>query len=111
MFFIPLVNQAARSQLEKRTAAAHAKHKATFNPQVVAPSVDKPKPKLKLTISSDVPESGTKAGSSRAGQKRKSQRRHTVLNTSATDSRMRETEEKKVRLNVLNYIRLCSMAS
>ncbi|KXN86148.1 hypothetical protein AN958_10450 [Leucoagaricus sp. SymC.cos] len=88
--------KAARARLEKRTAAAHAKHKATFNPQAIAPPVVKPKLTPKAVTMLDSSEPGSKAASRRAGQKRKSQRRHTVLNTSATDTRMRETEEKKV---------------
>ncbi|KXN86146.1 hypothetical protein AN958_10448 [Leucoagaricus sp. SymC.cos] len=87
--------KAARARLEKRTAAAHAKHKATFNPQAIAPPVVKPKLTPKAVTMLDSSEPGSKAASRRAGQKRKSQRRHTVLNTSATDTRMRETEEKK----------------
>ncbi|KAJ3574987.1 hypothetical protein NP233_g1393 [Leucocoprinus birnbaumii] len=68
--------KAARARLEKRTAAAHAKNKATFNPQAVAPPVVKPKPKPTATF--DVPEASTSSVPIRAGQKRKSQRRHTA---------------------------------
>jgi len=73
----------------------HDRNKATFNPQSIVPPIAKPRPKPKQTVRFDIQECITLGVPKRAGQKRKSQRRHTVLNTSATDSRMRETEEKK----------------
>lgn len=36
-------------------------------------------------------------GAGRAGVKRHSQRRHTVMNTSATVNRIKDAEEKRVR--------------
>ncbi|KAF9446774.1 hypothetical protein P691DRAFT_803401 [Macrolepiota fuliginosa MF-IS2] len=88
--------RATRSRLEKQTAVAHAKHKATFNPQAVAPPAAKPKPKSqprRLSMFND--EIDGQDIPRRAGQKRKSQRRHTILNTSATVTRLKKSEEKK----------------
>ncbi|KIP04010.1 hypothetical protein PHLGIDRAFT_25831 [Phlebiopsis gigantea 11061_1 CR5-6] len=84
----------ARSQLEKITAAAHARQKATFNPEHVA--ADAPKVKVKRKVSMGVvidAETGTVVGG--AGNKRHSQRRHTMLNTSLTDLRIKGEMEKK----------------
>lgn len=90
--------EAARARLEKRTAAAHDKNKATFNPQVVAPPVVKSQSKPKQSITVLVTEGTVGDGTSRRiGQKRKSQRSHTVLNTSATVTRLKETQDKRVR--------------
>ncbi|PPQ97028.1 hypothetical protein CVT26_001286 [Gymnopilus dilepis] len=94
--------KAARSRLEKATAAAHAKHKATFNPelQLSSPS-DKPKAKLKPRVALGVildAESGeviSAASKDSPKKKRMSKRKHTVLNTSATVTRLKESEAKK----------------
>ncbi|KAF8893187.1 YL1 nuclear protein-domain-containing protein [Gymnopilus junonius] len=61
--------KAARSRLDKITAAAHQKHKSTFNPDI---QLSSPADKLKM-----------------------SKRRHTVLNTSATVTRIKQSEAKK----------------
>jgi hypothetical protein len=93
--------QAVRTRVERATAAAHARQKATFNPQAASPS--------KKTVSSDTKLKGrtslgravdsqiidvTKSGGK---SKRQSQRKHTVLNTSATVTRMKNAETKRVR--------------
>ncbi|KAF7784822.1 transcriptional regulator family: YL1 nuclear protein [Agaricus bisporus var. burnettii] len=82
--------RAVRARLEKQTAAAHARQKATFNPQAVAPPVVKPNLDATVIVS----EAGQELPR-RIGQKRKSQRKHTMLNTNATDTRAREAGEKK----------------
>lgn len=89
--------QVARTQLEKITAAAHARQKATFNPDLstndepkaVAPSKMKRKVSMGVVVDAEtgaVVESG----------KRQSQRSLTRLNTSMTDLRAKDEMEKKV---------------
>lgn len=101
-------HQAARSRLEKATAAAHAKNKMTFNPQASTSQIrPKPKPKRRVSLgvavdaeTGEVFEPETEIVSKK---KRHSQRKHTVLNTSATVTRQKQSEEKKVqsRLRVI----------
>ncbi|TFK38664.1 YL1 nuclear protein-domain-containing protein [Crucibulum laeve] len=88
--------KAARSRLERATAAAHAKNKATFNPNTsTSASTSKPKPPKKprkrLTLDTDSDD----GGDGRKGTKRKSKRVHTVQNTLVTTTRMKESEKKK----------------
>ncbi|GLB36708.1 putative YL1 nuclear protein [Lyophyllum shimeji] len=93
----------ARSRAQKATAAALAKHKVTFNPQV-EPSMAKLEPKVpNRRVSLDVPvdaETGEVMPLDKASPKKKrhSQRKHTVLNTSAAVARMKESEEKKAAM-------------
>ncbi|KAL0950495.1 hypothetical protein HGRIS_007306 [Hohenbuehelia grisea] len=93
--------RATRSRVEKVTAAAHERNKATFNPQA---ATSKPPPKLKVRIKRRVSlgiavdaETGEALSEDKqaAGTKRQSKRRHTVLNTSATATRLKESKEKK----------------
>ncbi|KAF8972581.1 YL1 nuclear protein-domain-containing protein [Flammula alnicola] len=97
------IKRAARTRLQKATAAAHAKHKSTFNPDIQISTSTRPKPKPKanqrvsLGVTLDV-ETGEVAQTAKrglAGKKRMSQRKHTVLNTSATVTRLRQSEAKK----------------
>ncbi|KAF9007929.1 YL1 nuclear protein-domain-containing protein [Cyathus striatus] len=99
--------KAARSKLEKATAAAHEKHKATFNPlATIAKPKPKPRPeKRRVSLGAVVnAETGEvlaiedEARAETAQRKRKSKRKHTVLNTSATVTRLKESEEKKASL-------------
>ncbi|KAF5376895.1 hypothetical protein D9615_007200 [Tricholomella constricta] len=90
----------ARSRVERATAAAHAKHKVTFNPQAGASTfISKPKgPKRRVSLGVAVnAETGEvlSVNEGSAKKKRHSQRKHTVLNTSATVKRMKRSEEKK----------------
>ncbi|RXW18998.1 hypothetical protein EST38_g6858 [Candolleomyces aberdarensis] len=93
--------RAARSRLEKATAAAHARNKATFNPQAQsAPPKASSKPKERLRIediSDDLPVASTSAtvGDSSLKRKRKSLRTQTVLNTTATVKRLKEIENNR----------------
>ena len=77
--------QTAKTRLEKVTAAAHARNKATFDPETAAASAPKPKAKARL------PESSSVGLSTRT-----SSRKHTVLNTSATVTRLKEIQQKRV---------------
>ncbi|KAJ3510445.1 hypothetical protein NLJ89_g4671 [Agrocybe chaxingu] len=98
------VKKTARTRLEKLTAAAHAKHKDTFNPEIqISTNEPKPKPKARLNRrvslgvivdaeTGEVVESIAQGGDAK---KRKSKRRHTVLNTSATVTRLKESQVKK----------------
>ncbi|KAF8060864.1 YL1 nuclear protein-domain-containing protein [Lyophyllum atratum] len=91
--------KSARSRVEKATAAAHEKHKVTFNPQAEA-SASTSKLKVQRRVSLGVAvnaETGEilPADKSSPKKKRHSQRKHTVLNTSATVTRMKRSEEKK----------------
>ncbi|KAL0579773.1 hypothetical protein V5O48_002267 [Marasmius crinis-equi] len=88
----------ARSRLEKATAAAHERQKATFNP-TASSSQPKPKPKPKskrtLTISLD-PETGNVVqDEATSRKKRQSTRTHTVMNSSATIKRALQSEQQK----------------
>ncbi|KAJ2915643.1 hypothetical protein MD484_g4751, partial [Candolleomyces efflorescens] len=92
--------KAARSRLEKATAAAHARNKATFNPQAAAPTTAPPKPRLHPRfedLSDDLPVASTSSagGDSSLKRKRKSLRTQTVLNTTATVQRLKEIEHNK----------------
>lgn len=80
----------ARSKLEKATAAAHARNKATFNPETMTA----PKPKRVRIYEAEHAEATT--SESYADQKRKSSRTQTVLNTSATVERLKESQLHKV---------------
>jgi hypothetical protein len=84
-------SQSARSRVERATAAAHARQKVTFNPQAASSSKTSldAKPKARRALDS-LTESGGKS-------KRQSKRKHTVLNTSATVTRMKNAETKRVR--------------
>ncbi|KAG6916920.1 hypothetical protein DXG01_004681 [Tephrocybe rancida] len=92
----------ARSRVEKATAAAHARQKITFNPQAQAeasPSKRKPKdPRRRVSLGVAVnAETGEvlPADMSSPRKKRHSQRKHTILNTSAAVARIKRSEEKK----------------
>ena len=108
--------QAARSRLEKTTAAAHARNKVTFNPQI-STSTSKVKPKGKkvgrlvsFTDGEVLDDDGDKAGAiagsvggspkgkgkAKSKGKRQSRRSHTILNTSATVFRMKTAEKRRV---------------
>ncbi|KIJ60563.1 hypothetical protein HYDPIDRAFT_98548 [Hydnomerulius pinastri MD-312] len=91
----------ARSRVEKATALAHARQRVTFNPEASS-SQPKPKPtqKIKRRVSLGVAVNAETGeiieGSPRgASGKRHSQRRHTIMNTSATVSRMKDAEVKR----------------
>lgn len=91
--------------MERATAAAHAKHKVTFNPQAESQgpsSKPKGKPKRRVSLGFAInAETGEiimgENDESAGGKKRHSQRKHTILNTSATVKRMQKSEEKRVR--------------
>ncbi|KAF9268752.1 hypothetical protein L218DRAFT_1048558 [Marasmius fiardii PR-910] len=89
--------KAARSRVEKATAAAHARQRMTFNP-TVSRSAPKPKAKLRRQIIITVnPDTGEFVTDETAGpsQKRQSKRTHTIKNSSATFKRLLETEQQK----------------
>ncbi|KAH0838868.1 YL1 nuclear protein-domain-containing protein [Lanmaoa asiatica] len=97
------VRKTARARVEKATAAAHARQRVTFNPEAT-PSQPKikltQKPKRRVSLGVVVnAETGEviEGGAGTAGVKRHSQRRHTVMNTSATVNRIKDAEEKRVR--------------
>ncbi|KAK7045696.1 hypothetical protein VNI00_007529 [Paramarasmius palmivorus] len=82
--------KAARSRLERATAAAHARQKMTFNPTATQP---KPPPKPKRQTEASAEEiRRTKAA--RSGN-RQSKRSHTIMNTSATFERLKKSEQQK----------------
>jgi hypothetical protein len=90
------MHQTARSKLDKATALAHARQKATFNPQaydVLAPRRKESKARRGIIIN---PETGEVTETN----KRKSQRLSTVMNRSATVSRIvKDAQEKKARIS------------
>ncbi|KAJ7158944.1 YL1 nuclear protein-domain-containing protein [Mycena filopes] len=84
--------KATRSRLEKATDAAHARNKATFNPQaVVAP----PKPRRRVALGGAVNAATGEAIAERPLGHRQSMRKHTVLNTSLTETRLKRSEQRK----------------
>ena len=84
--------KATRSRLEKATAAAHAKHRVTFNSDIQVSAAPKPKVRLANRVQLESGES-QKRGLSKT---RTSKRMHTVLNTTATVTRLKQSEQKKV---------------
>ena len=89
------ISQAGRTQLEKITAAAHARQKATFNPQAAETPRSTP-PKTKRRVSMGVVINEETGEVIESARKRQSRRTHTMMNTSATFNRMKEEEVKKV---------------
>ncbi|KAH9914868.1 YL1 nuclear protein-domain-containing protein [Fomitopsis serialis] len=85
----------ARSKLDRVTAAAHARHKATFNPQLEYQQTrerDGSKVKRRVSMGSVI---DAETGEVVEGTKRHSRRSHTMQNTSETASRMKDAEVKK----------------
>ncbi|KAH7920491.1 hypothetical protein BV22DRAFT_1098016 [Leucogyrophana mollusca] len=87
----------ARSRLEKATAAAHARQKATFNPQAQASSpaeasASAAKSKRRVALGGAI---NAETGEVIEGTKRQSRRTHTIMNTSATVNRIKNAEVKK----------------
>lgn len=75
----------------------------TFNPQATPSQprsrvTQRPKRRVSLGVVVNA-ETGEviEGGAGRVGAKRKSQRRHTIMNTSATVNRIKDAEEKRVR--------------
>ncbi|KAG5636002.1 hypothetical protein H0H81_009429 [Sphagnurus paluster] len=104
----------ARTRVERATAAAHTKHRVTFNPDAstaasASTSTPKPKPKNKDGVerrrvslggavnaeTGEVLREHMDALTPSPKKKRHSQRRHTILNTSETATRIRHSEAKK----------------
>ncbi|KAJ7052533.1 YL1 nuclear protein-domain-containing protein [Mycena amicta] len=74
-----------RAHWEKAADAAHARNRATFEPQVQSPPKIKPKRRV---VSISIPEKATEEGGHR-----QSKRKHTVLNRTQTESRLKQSEE------------------
>jgi G3E family GTPase len=98
--------KAVRSKLDRVTAAAHAKHKATFDPQVAQARVTTAKSKeiqrrvsLGVAVNAETGEIMRPGKESPGRKKRHSQRKHTIMSTSAHVKRMKRSEEKKVCLS------------
>ncbi|KAH9949471.1 YL1 nuclear protein-domain-containing protein [Amylocystis lapponica] len=92
------VRKTAYSKLDRITAVAHARNKATFNPEQMAstsqtPTTEKVKRRVSLGVAVNA-----ETGEIMEKTKRYSRRSHTMLNTSATVSRMKDAEEKKSAL-------------
>ncbi|KAN0082575.1 YL1 nuclear domain containing protein [Tylopilus felleus] len=91
-----------RARIEKATAAAHARQRVTFNPEASASQprpAQKPKRRVSLGVVMNA-ETGEviEGGAGTAGAKRQSQRRYTVMNTSATVNRIKDAEEKRAAI-------------
>ncbi|KAJ6577256.1 YL1 nuclear protein-domain-containing protein [Mycena capillaripes] len=89
--------KATRTRLEKATDAAHARNKATFDPQAASTP---PKPKRRVALGGAVNAATGETiferdGGQRPTAHRQSMRKHTVLNTSLTETRLKRSEEKK----------------
>ncbi|KAK7055451.1 YL1 nuclear protein-domain-containing protein [Favolaschia claudopus] len=83
----------ARTRLEKVTQAAHARNKATFKPQLEEASPSKAKRRVSLGRAVDA--ATGKAIAERPTTHRQSMRKHTILNTTLTETRLKRSEEKK----------------
>jgi hypothetical protein len=90
--------QAVKTRLEKATAAAHVKHRVTFNSDIQVSAVPKPKVKLANRVQFETGETTKGGRKSELSKTRTSKRMHTVLNTTATVTRLKESEQKKVCL-------------
>ncbi|KAF7330398.1 hypothetical protein MVEN_02478300 [Mycena venus] len=91
--------KATRTRLEKATDAAHARNKATFDPQAAAAAPSKPRRRVALGGAVNAATGETIAerdGRRQPTVHRQSMRKHTVLNTSLTETRLKRSEEKKV---------------
>ncbi|KAJ3489399.1 hypothetical protein NLI96_g2163 [Meripilus lineatus] len=89
------VRRGGRTQLEKITAAAHERQKMTFNPQATETQRSAPPTKPKRRVSMGVVINAETGEVMEGARKRQSRRTHTMLNTSATVSRMKEEVVKK----------------
>ncbi|KDQ55010.1 hypothetical protein JAAARDRAFT_38117 [Jaapia argillacea MUCL 33604] len=90
--------KAARSRAERAVAGAHARQKVTFNPQVLPSSVtvptSTPKPKRRVSLGVAVNAETGEVVEGTKGQ-RQSKRTSTILNRSATETRIKDAEEKR----------------
>lgn len=97
------LSQIARARVEKATAAAHARQRVTFNPEATSlqqksSGTQKGKRRVSLGVAVNAETGKVIEGAvGVVGVKRKSQRRHTIMNTSATDNRIKDAQEKRVR--------------
>lgn len=92
--------------MEKATAAAHARHRVTFNPQteISEKRPNKEAQKLKRRVSLGVAVNAETGEVIEGGtRQRQSQRSHTIMNTSATVNRMKDAEEKRVSPYITSY--------
>ncbi|EKM60548.1 uncharacterized protein PHACADRAFT_110047 [Phanerochaete carnosa HHB-10118-sp] len=101
------VKKVARTQLEKVTAAAHARQKATFDPDLSTNDQLKTavQRKMKRRVSMGVVVDAETGAVVESG-KRQSQRSHTRLNTSMTDLRIKDEMEKKSTLPKRNRTKI-----
>ncbi|KAF9482403.1 hypothetical protein BDN70DRAFT_875153 [Pholiota conissans] len=92
------VKKIARTRLERITAAAHSKHKASFNPSIQLPAVPKSKTKHKVASEASIALRSSEHAESThttVDRQRTSKRKHTVLNTSATVTRLKQSQAKR----------------
>ncbi|KZT68827.1 hypothetical protein DAEQUDRAFT_670793 [Daedalea quercina L-15889] len=90
--------KASRSRLDRVTAAAHERHKASFNPQLQEHGVaehSSVRAKRRVSVGSVI---NAETGEVVEGSKRQSRRSHTMQNTSETAIRLKDAEEKKSAL-------------
>lgn len=104
--------QAKRKTIEKNTATAHARHKMTFNPQILetegagpstaveTTSAEKKKRRVSMGQAVDA-----ETGQVVSNAKRQSRRTHTVNSTTALVSRLKDAESKKVGPQLLSSFR------
>ncbi|KAG2134573.1 YL1 nuclear protein-domain-containing protein [Suillus bovinus] len=93
--------RSVRARVEKATAAAHARQRVTFNPQMEASEKrpNKEAQKLKRRVSLGVAVNAETGEVIEGGtRQRQSQRSHTIMNTSATVNRMKDAEEKRATI-------------
>ncbi|KAF5311818.1 hypothetical protein D9619_003597 [Psilocybe cf. subviscida] len=100
----------ARTRLDRITAAAHARNRQTFNPDIQIASKPKSKPKGRKTVRLGAAvdaETGQEHNAaflreanvlSHPGQQRTSKRKHTVQSTTATATRVQQSQARKAAL-------------
>lgn len=82
------------------TEAAHAKNKSSFNPDIqittIPKSKTKAKSKLRFEMGTESRGTSELGGRDLDGKTRMSKRKHTVQNTSATVTRLKQSQAKRV---------------
>ena len=96
---MPSLYQGGKTRLERITAAAHARHAATFNPQLHVERVkkqNKPRRRVSMGVVMDAAtgEVLEEAPEESVAGKRKSRRMSTILSRTATEHRLRDAERR-----------------
>ncbi|KAJ7903730.1 YL1 nuclear protein-domain-containing protein [Mycena olivaceomarginata] len=102
--------KATRTRLEKATDAAHARNKASFNPQAAAATPPKPRRRVALGGAVNAATGETIVGRDRPTAHRQSMRKHTVLNTSLTETRLKPPKKARIQVPTISQAELIARA-